>query len=172
MPLLVRHKHRHTNHHAAASLSFKIVPAPLDVAHDTNATRPTARATAPPCPSHTRHKAHARDGARGRGGVRGGLRISGRRRRVVVGEASGVFWNYPKYSNHPKTKRASLQRDQWLSKQFGVCWVFLERVWWPFFIAMRPPPGPVGAGMFLVWGVPVRPSASRLLINRVTTYVI
>ena len=52
--LLVRHKYRHTNHHAAASLSFKFVPAPLDVAHDTNATRPTARITAPPCPSHTR----------------------------------------------------------------------------------------------------------------------
>ena len=45
------------------------------------------------------NKAHARDGARG--GVRGGLRISGLRRRVVVGEARGVFWSYPKYSNHP-----------------------------------------------------------------------
>ena len=38
--LLVRHKYRHTNHHAAASLSLKVVPAPLGVgvAHDTNAT--------------------------------------------------------------------------------------------------------------------------------------
>ena len=52
--LLVRHKYRHTNHHAAASLSFKFVPAPLGVAHDTNATRPTTRTTAPPCPSNTR----------------------------------------------------------------------------------------------------------------------
>ena len=52
--LLVRHKYRHTNHHAAASLPFKCVPAPLGVAHDTNATRPTAMTTAPPCPSHTR----------------------------------------------------------------------------------------------------------------------
>ena len=53
--LLVRHKYRHTNHHAAMSLSFKGVPAPLGVAHDTtNATRPMARTTAPPCPSHTR----------------------------------------------------------------------------------------------------------------------
>ena len=52
--LLVRHKHRHTNHHAASSLPFKFVPALLGVAHDTNATRPTARTTAPPCPSHTR----------------------------------------------------------------------------------------------------------------------
>ena len=51
----MRHKYRHTNHHAAASLSFKVVPAaPLGVAHDTNATWPTARITAPPCPSHTR----------------------------------------------------------------------------------------------------------------------
>ena len=56
------------------------------------------------------HKAHARDGTRG--GVRGGLRVSGRRRRVVVGEARGVLWNYPKYSNRPKTKRATPQRDQ------------------------------------------------------------
>jgi len=31
---------------------------------------------------------------------------------IVVGEARGVFWNYPKYSNHPKTKRASPQRSQ------------------------------------------------------------
>ena len=31
--LLVRHKYRHTNHHAAASLSFKFVPAPLGATH-------------------------------------------------------------------------------------------------------------------------------------------
>ena len=36
--LLVRHKYRHTNHHAAASLLFKFVPAPLGATHDTNAT--------------------------------------------------------------------------------------------------------------------------------------
>ena len=35
------------------------------------------------------HNAHARDGTRM--GVRGGLRSSGRRRRIVVGEARGVF---------------------------------------------------------------------------------
>ena len=52
--LLVRHKYRHTNHHTAASLSFKFVRASLGVAHNTNATRPTARTTAPPCPSSTR----------------------------------------------------------------------------------------------------------------------
>ena len=52
--LLARHKYRNTNHHAAASLPFKFVPAPLGVAHDTNATRPTARTTAPPCSSYTR----------------------------------------------------------------------------------------------------------------------
>ena len=50
--LLVRHKYRHTNHHTAASLSFQFVRASLGVAHNTNATRPTARTTAPPCPSH------------------------------------------------------------------------------------------------------------------------
>ena len=53
--LLVRHKHRHTNYHAAAaSLPFKVVPAPLGVTHDTNATRPTTSTTAPPCPPPTR----------------------------------------------------------------------------------------------------------------------
>ena len=55
--LLVRHKYRHTNHHAAASLPFKFVPAPLGVVgvtHDTNATRPTTSTTAPPCPPPTR----------------------------------------------------------------------------------------------------------------------
>ena len=63
--LLVRHKYRHTNqgpasalrfdyYHAAASLPFKFVPAPLSVTHDTNATRPTASTTAPPCPPPTR----------------------------------------------------------------------------------------------------------------------
>ena len=50
----MRHKYRHTNHHTAASLPFKFVRASLGVAHNTNATRPTARTTAPPCPSSTR----------------------------------------------------------------------------------------------------------------------
>ena len=58
------------------------------------------------------HTAYARDGARGRV-VRGELRISGRCRRVVVGEARrGVFRIYLKFSNHPKTRRAFPQRDQ------------------------------------------------------------
>ena len=51
--LLVRHKYRHTNHHAAASLSFKFVSAPLGATHNTNATRPTTSTTAPPCPPPT-----------------------------------------------------------------------------------------------------------------------
>jgi len=50
----VRHKYRHTNHHTAASLSFKFVRASLGVAHNTNATRPATSTTAPPCPSSTR----------------------------------------------------------------------------------------------------------------------
>ena len=79
--LLVRHKYRHTNHHAAASLSFKFVPAPLGVAHDTNATRPTARITAPPCPSHTR---------RTRGTGRAGAYEAGFVFRVVVVASSSV----------------------------------------------------------------------------------
>ena len=41
---------------------------------------------------------------------------------------------------------------------------FLERVGWPFFTAMRPLAGPMGASIFLVWGVSVRISA-RLLIK-------
>jgi len=51
---LVRHKHRHTNHHAAASLAFKFPPAPLGVTHDASATRPATSTTAPPCSSPTR----------------------------------------------------------------------------------------------------------------------
>ena len=51
---MVRHKYRHTNHHTAASLSFKFVRASLGVAHNTNATRPATSTTAPPCPSSTR----------------------------------------------------------------------------------------------------------------------
>ena len=79
--LLVRHKYRHTNHHAAASLSFKFVPAPLGVAHDTNATRPTARITAPPCPSHT---------MRTRGTGRAGAYEAGFVVRVVVVASSSA----------------------------------------------------------------------------------
>ena len=51
---MVRHKHRHTNHHAAASLAFKLAPALLGVTHDASATRPATSTTAPPCPSPTR----------------------------------------------------------------------------------------------------------------------
>ena len=57
------------------------------------------------------HTTHARDGTRDR--ARGGFRISGRRRRVVVGGASGYYRNYLKCRNRPKTKRAFPHRDQW-----------------------------------------------------------
>ena len=79
--LLVRHKYRQTKHHAAASLSFKFAPASLGVAHDTNATRPTARTTAPPCSSHTR---------RTRGTGRAGAYETGFVFRVVVVASSSV----------------------------------------------------------------------------------
>ena len=83
--LLVRHKYRHTNHHAAASLSFKFVPPCASQRgtprHERDATHGEDHGPAMPIA----HKAHARDGTRG--GVRGGLRRSGRRHRVVVGEA-------------------------------------------------------------------------------------
>ena len=52
--LLVRHKHRHTNHHAAESLAFKFAPAPLGVTHGASATRRATSTTAPPCHSPTR----------------------------------------------------------------------------------------------------------------------
>ena len=84
--LLVRHKYRHTNHHAAAPLPFKFVAAPLGVTHDTkNATRPTANTTAPSGPPPTRRA----------GGPTRAVAceaehfFSGRRRRCVVGGASG-----------------------------------------------------------------------------------
>ena len=79
--LLVRHKYRQTKRHAAASLSFKLAPASLGVAHDTNATRPTARTTAPPCSSHTR---------RTRGTGRAGAYETGFVFRVVVVASSSV----------------------------------------------------------------------------------
>ena len=50
----MRHKYRHTNHHAAASLPFKCVPAPLGATHDTSATRPTTSTMAKPYPPPTR----------------------------------------------------------------------------------------------------------------------
>ena len=45
--LLVRHKHRHTNHHVAASLAFKFAPAPLSACHTTRARRDPRRAPQP-----------------------------------------------------------------------------------------------------------------------------
>ena len=54
------------------------------------------------------HKVHTQDGPRG--GVRGRLRISGRRRRVVVGEARGVFWNYPNTATTRNRKRSAPPR--------------------------------------------------------------
>ena len=92
--LLVRHKHRHINHHAAASLSsFKFVPAPFGVAHDTNATRrPTARITAPPCPSHTRRtRGSAGRDARGRTKRASYFGSSSSRRRRRRGPSWGVL---------------------------------------------------------------------------------
>ena len=154
--LLVRHKYRHTNHHAAASMSFKYVPAPLGVAHDTNATRPTARTTAPPCPSHTR---------RTRGTGRAGAYEADFIFRVVVVASSSVrpvgCSGITRNTATPKTKRASPQHDQRRSKKFGVgaFWNVLGGL---FFIAMRPLAGPVGASIFFVRGVLVRPSARPL----------
>ena len=85
--LLVRHKYRHTNHHAAAPLPFKFVPAPLGMTHDTNTTRPTASTTAPPCPPPTR----CADGPTRAVACEAecGILFSGRRSRCVVGGASG-----------------------------------------------------------------------------------
>ena len=74
-------KYKPTNHHAAASLSFEFVPAPLGVAHDTNATRRTARTTASPCPSHT---------MRTRGTGRAGTYEAGFVVRVVVVASSSA----------------------------------------------------------------------------------
>ena len=55
------------------------------------------------------HTTRARNGTRGR--ARGGFRIPGRRRRVVVGGASGYYRSDLKYHNRPKTKRALPHRD-------------------------------------------------------------
>ena len=60
-------------------------------------------------------------------------------------------------ARHPATRPMVIKKVRRLG--------FLERVWWPFFTAMRPLAGPVGASIFLVWGVPVRPWAGRLITN-------
>ena len=74
--LLVRHKHhRHTNHHAAASL--------LGATHDTNATRPTTSATAPPCLPPTRCTAGLHARSRARRNIFSGSSLSRRRRWCV-----------------------------------------------------------------------------------------
>ena len=124
--LLVRLKYRHTTHHAAASLSFKFVSAPLDVAHDTNATRPTARITAPPCPSHTR---------RTRGTGHAGAFEAGFVFRVVVVASSsarpvgcsGIIRNAATTRKRSAPPRNATSSDL---KWFGA-WAVLERVWWP-----------------------------------------
>ena len=64
--LLARHKYQNPNHHAAASLPFKFVPAPLGVAHNTNATRPTATART----TRPRHANQTHGVRAGRGGAR------------------------------------------------------------------------------------------------------
>ena len=159
--LLVRHKYRHTNHHAAASLSFKFVPAPLGVAHDTNATRPTARTTPPPSfPSHTRRtRGTGRAGAYEAGFVFGSS--SSRRRRRgpwAVLELPEIQQPPENEARLPATRPIVIKKVRRLG--FLVC------VWWPFPLRCdrRPARWPVGAGIFLVWGFSVRPSA-RLLIT-------
>ena len=77
--LLVRHKYRHTNHHAAASLPFKFLPAPLGARHDTNATHDEHHGPAMP----TAHSLRRRANTRGR--LRGGFFV-----RVVVVVVSSV----------------------------------------------------------------------------------
>ena len=125
--LLVRRKYRHTNHHAAASLSFKFGTAPLGVAHGTNATRPTTRTTAPPCPSHTR---------RTRGTGRAGVYEAGFVFRVVVVASSsvrpvgcsGITRNTATTGKRSAPPRNATKGDP-KSSASGIS----EHVWWHFF---------------------------------------
>ena len=111
--------------------------------------------------SRLRH-AHRTQGARAGRGARGrtrrasyfGSSSSCRRRRGPWG-----VLELPEIQRHPENE-ARLPA----TRPIVICKVrrlgFLERAWWLFFVEMRPPPGPVGAGIFLVWGVSVRPSAT------------
>ena len=113
------------------------------------------------------HTAHVRVGTRG--GVRGGLRISGCRRRVVVGEARGGGVLELPEKQQPSENEARLPATRTKAIQKVRRLGFLERARWPFSIAMRPLAGPVGAGVLFCSGCfsthSVRPSASRLLIS-------
>ena len=83
--LLVRHKYRHINHHAAASLPFKCAPAPLGATrHERDTTHDEDHDPAMPTANSLRRRANTT-----RGRVRGGTFFSGRRCRVVVGGAFG-----------------------------------------------------------------------------------
>ena len=137
---------RHTNHHAAASLPFKFVPVPLGVAHDTNATRPTARTAAPPHIYRTHGARTGRDTPRPprRASHLGSL--SSRRRRWCVQNVQ----ERPEMPRPPESEARLLAatRPILILKVWRLR--FKKRVWWLFFIAMRPLAGPVGASIHLV----------------------
>ena len=107
--LLERHKYRHKpSRRCVAVIKSCPCASRRGTRHERDATHGEDHGPATPIA----HTAHARDGTRG--GVRGGLRISGRCRRVVVGGAFRfrAFRNGPKCCDRPKTKRASPQRGQ------------------------------------------------------------
>ena len=143
--LLVRHKYRHTNHHAAASLSFKFVPALLGATHDTNATRPTTSTTAPPCPPPTR--------------------CAGGPTRAVACEADFFFvsssalcrrWCVKDVQELPQMPRTAEKQGRVSSApRENMTWkerdpLFSERAWWPSCASMGPNASLAGASICLI----------------------
>ena len=108
VPLGASHIPSHIPPRRCGGLSFK---RPCASRRDTPHERARARDEHHSPAMPFAHTTRARDGTCDR--ARGGFRISGRRRRVDVGGASGYYRNYLKCRNRPKTKRAFSHRDQW-----------------------------------------------------------
>ena len=122
--LLVRHKHRHTNHHAAASLAFKFAPAPLGVTHHSPAM-PFA---------HTTHDARAGRDAQSRARRFSNLGSSSSCRRRWCVQVIQELAEMPRPAENEAGLTAPRPEVFLGDLNLGV-W---ERAWWPFPVAMRP----------------------------------
>ena len=141
------------------ALSFNFSPAPLGVAHDTHATRPTARPTAPPCLPHTRRTC---------GTGRAEAYEAGFVFRVVVVASSSVRpvgCSGTTRNTETIQKRSALFRNATKgdskSPASGLSRRCLAAL---FYVAMRPLAGPVGASIFLVSGAHHRHSQSHFIL--------
>ena len=104
VPLGASHIPSHIPPRRCGGLSFKFVPCASrrDTRHERDATRDDEH-HGPAMP--TAHSLHAA-GRRARSRARRDIRVSGRRRRVVVGGVFRTFRNYPECHNQPKIRGA------------------------------------------------------------------